>query len=155
MKWSPHFRWSVLVSMTAVSIGLLGCKPRNVMVIPPPPLVSVAKPTQEPVLEYVEFSGNTRAIDTVHLRSRVNGYLKEIHFEEGAFVKKGDLLFVIEPDQYEVALQAAKAALQKARIRWPWLTPNWLEASNWRSRTRWRSRSWMSKSRNEPLPTPT
>ena len=112
MMRSPIVRWSLLISLALLSVG---CKPRNAMVLPPPPLVSVEKPTQEPVLEYVEFSGNTRATDTVQLRSRVNGYLKEIHVEEGALVKKGDLLFLIEPDQYEVALQSANAALLKAR----------------------------------------
>ncbi|MBX9652447.1 efflux RND transporter periplasmic adaptor subunit [bacterium] len=112
MSWFSTFRWSLALS---VVIGLAGCKPRNAMVTPPPPTVSVAKPTQEPIVEYVEFSGNTRATDTVQLRSRVNGYLKEIHFEEGALVKKGELLFVIEPDQYEVELQSANAALQKAK----------------------------------------
>jgi RND family efflux transporter MFP subunit len=66
------------------------------------------------VADSIEFIGSTRAVATVELRSRVNGYLEQILFEDGATVKEGDLLFVIEQAPFHVALDAAKAELQRA-----------------------------------------
>lgn len=101
----------------ALSAAVLpgGCQDKNTYVPPPPPIVTVAQPVTEEVVEYIELTGTTQAKEKVDLRSRVNGYLKEIHFKDGAEVHKGDLLFVIEPEPYEVALASAKAALERAR----------------------------------------
>lgn len=82
---------------------------------PPPPLVTVAKPLTRNVTEYAEFTGTIRAAASVDLKARVNGYLQAIHFRDGALVREGDLLFVIDPAPYEVELQSAKANLEKAR----------------------------------------
>ncbi len=102
--------------LAATLLGLsAGCEARNEFVPPPPPKVTVAQPVMQPVRDYVEFTGNTRATATVDLRARVNGYLREINFEDGAIVQKGDVLFVIEQKPFRVALQAAQAQLQKAR----------------------------------------
>lgn len=95
--------------------GLVGCKKKNEYVEPPPPKVTVAQPITEPVTEYIELTGTTQAKEKVDLRSRVNGYLKEIKFKDGAKVSKGDLLFVIEPEPFEVELASAQAALARAR----------------------------------------
>ena len=94
-----------------------GCGPRNEFVPPPPPKVTVAEPVEQPVVETVEFNGNTRAVSTVELRSRVNGYLEKIAFEDGAIVQQGDLLFIIEQAPFQAELEAAKAARAHAALQ--------------------------------------
>lgn len=92
----------------------LGCKPANTYVPPPPPEVSVAVPIERPITEYLELTGVTRAVARVELKARVNGFLKQIAFKDGAFVQEGDLLFVIDPTPYEVERDSARASQRKA-----------------------------------------
>jgi RND family efflux transporter MFP subunit len=92
----------------------VGCRQANQLVVPPPPVVTVAQPVERPVSDTVEFVATTMPTQTVELRSQVKGYLEKILFEDGSNVKKGDLLFVIEQAPYRLALDSAKAALQKA-----------------------------------------
>jgi RND family efflux transporter MFP subunit len=75
----------------------------------------VARPIEDQVLDYLQFTGTTQATDRVDIRARVAGYLKEIAFEDGAWVEKGDLLFIIEPAPFEAALASASAQLEKAQ----------------------------------------
>jgi RND family efflux transporter MFP subunit len=102
--------WLAQIALTAVLLA--GCEQENVYKAPPPPKVTVAKPVQKAVTDYLEFTGNTQAIYTVQLRARVEGYLEALHFQDGADVKKGDLLFSIQPDQYQAQLQQAQAEVQ-------------------------------------------
>ena len=81
---------------------------------PPPPKVTVAKPMVKELVEWKEFTGQFGAVDAVDVRARVSGYLESINFADGQAVKKGDLLFVIEPKPYELALESAKAQLAEA-----------------------------------------
>jgi RND family efflux transporter MFP subunit len=83
----------------------------------PPPLVTVASPLQQEIVEWDEFTGQFAAVEYVELRARVAGYLQSVHFEDGQIVKKGDLLFVIDPRPYEIALASAKAQLDEASAR--------------------------------------
>jgi RND family efflux transporter MFP subunit len=92
-----------------------GCGASNEYVEPPPPTVTVARPESRSVTDYLEFTGTTRAINTVDVRARIQGYLREVRFEEGANVEKGDLLFVIEPEEYKARVDRAKASLEVAR----------------------------------------
>jgi RND family efflux transporter MFP subunit len=94
---------------------LTGCQPKNQFIPPPPPQVTVAQPIEKPVADSIEFVGRTAATATVDLRARVNGYLEKILFEDGATVKEGELLFVIEQAPYQIALEAAKAELERAQ----------------------------------------
>jgi RND family efflux transporter MFP subunit len=80
----------------------------------PPPAVTVAKPLLKELVEYREFTGQFEAVDYVDVRARVSGYLESINFVDGQIVKKGDLLFVIEPKPFELALQTAKADVAEA-----------------------------------------
>jgi RND family efflux transporter MFP subunit len=111
-KWLASF---LAAALGAIVVTGAGCSQPNVYQPPPPPEVSVAKPVIKEVKDYLEFTGTTRATDIVEIRARVGGYLQSIHFEDGAIVKKDDLLFVIEPEPFEVALASAKANLQKAK----------------------------------------
>ncbi|SNB75228.1 RND family efflux transporter, MFP subunit [Arboricoccus pini] len=82
---------------------------------PPPPQVTVAHPLERQVAGSTEFTGQFSAVDYVEIRAQVSGYLTEIHFTDGQIVKKGDLLFVIDPRPYEIQLQQAQARLQTAQ----------------------------------------
>lgn len=81
---------------------------------PPAPPVSVARPVVKKFQEWEVFTGRFEARDTVELRARVPGYLNEVHFTDGALVKKGDLLFTIDQRPYVAAVQQAEAALKVA-----------------------------------------
>ncbi len=104
--------WFGVLGVLAL-LGLSGCERANVFQEPPPPEVTVAKPVRQEVQNWMEFTGNTRAAARVELRARVNGYLQSIHFEDGTMVNEGDLLFVIEPTEYQVARDLAAAELHK------------------------------------------
>lgn len=82
-----------------------------------PPQVTVASPLHQEIVEWDEFTGQFAAVEYVELRARVSGYLQSIHFEDGQIVRKGDLLFVIDPRPYEIALASAKAQLDEATAR--------------------------------------
>ena len=90
---------------------------------PPPPSVRVAKPVVKDVTRYYDFTGNTEAMEFIDVKARVEGFLESIHFKESDLVKKDDLLFVIDPIQYEAKrdeaaarVRAAKAELERAQI---------------------------------------
>jgi RND family efflux transporter MFP subunit len=101
-----------------VTLAGLGCRADPGSSTPVPTTVTVAKPTIQGVTEYLSFSGNTAASDSVTLVARVEGYLEKIHFKDGAPVKAGDLLFTIQQDQYKAQLQQANAqvAAQEAAV---------------------------------------
>lgn len=83
--------------------------------VPPPPVV-VQQPKLAPMTEYVTQTGTVVAFNSVNLVARVEGYLQEIEFIDGSFVKKGKELFVIEPQPYLDKLKEAQSSVvvQKA-----------------------------------------
>jgi RND family efflux transporter MFP subunit len=93
---------------------LFGCAPKNEFQAPPPPGVTVQMPELKTVTVYESFPGRLVAHDNVDIRARVKGFLKSIDFTDGQRVKKGDLLFTIEPEQYEAAVNSAAAKLAQA-----------------------------------------
>ncbi|HWM32541.1 MAG TPA: efflux RND transporter periplasmic adaptor subunit [Methyloceanibacter sp.] len=84
---------------------------------PPPPTVTVAKPLVVEMQEWSDFTGQFEARESVEIRARVSGYLESVNFTDGQLVKKGDLLFVIEPRPYEIALAQAKAQLTQTEAQ--------------------------------------
>jgi multidrug efflux system membrane fusion protein len=84
---------------------------------PPPPGVTVAEAKDQEINEWDEFTGRIEAVDAVQIRPRVSGYIERVAFAEGKEVKKGDVLFVIDPRPYEAELARAAADLQRARTR--------------------------------------
>lgn len=82
---------------------------------PAAPDVSVADVVARPVRAWDEFSGRISAVETLDLRPRVGGYVQRVAYEEGEAVRKGDLLFEIDPRQYRAALDRAQAELERAR----------------------------------------
>ena len=92
-----------------------GCDDENAFVPPPPPAVTVAEPLRRPVVDYFQTTGTTRSAARAELRARVTGYLREVHFEDGAAVAAGEKLFTIDPRPYEAALAQARGRLEAAR----------------------------------------
>jgi len=84
---------------------------------PAPPEVQVATVIQKDVPIYVELVGTTLGSQDVEIRARVEGYLTSINFTEGSFVKKGQLLYKIDPQPFQAALSQAQANLQTAKTR--------------------------------------
>lgn len=109
---SPYALSGLLLLMTACSQQQPTAAP------PPPPKVTVSQPIHREVVEWEEYTGRLEAVESVEVRARVNGYLQSIHFKNGATVKQGDLLFVIDPRPYQAELERAKAefALANARL---------------------------------------
>ena len=82
-----------------------------------PPAVEVATPLTETIIDWDEYTGRFRAVESVVLQARVSGYLQSIHFEEGALVEQGDLLFEIDRRPFEAAVAQAEAQLEAANAR--------------------------------------
>ena len=99
-----------------MAILTVGCAAKNDYQAPPIPAVTVAKPIQRTVTVYLEETGTTEAVDVVDVRARVRGFLEKIEFEPGNQVKKGQILYQIEPKQYEAAVAAATADLSAANV---------------------------------------
>lgn len=79
--------------------------------------VTVAKPLNQAVTNWDEYTGRLRAIESVEIRARVSGYLDSIHFRDGQIVSEGDLLFIIDPRPYQAALGEAQAQVTAAEVR--------------------------------------
>lgn len=82
---------------------------------PEPFEVDVALPLKKKIIEWDEYTGRFQAIEEVDVRSRVTGYLNEIKFTDGQIVKKGDVLFIIDPRPFQYAFERATAELELAR----------------------------------------
>src|SRR3954464_5044414 len=85
---------------------------------PPPPPVTVSKPIQKSITEWDEYTGRFVPVATVEVRARVSGFIESIHFKDGQVVKKDDLLFVIDQRPYQIAVDQAKADLERARSKY-------------------------------------
>src|SRR5436305_2369300 len=115
-RWRLARSWICLTWTGA----LIGCSQGPPQLAPPePPAVPVSQPVNRVVTDYVDFTGRTDAIQAVDIRARVTGYLVEMPFQEGAEVKKGDLLFVVDPRPYKAQLDQAEGQvdLYKASLR--------------------------------------
>jgi RND family efflux transporter MFP subunit len=105
---SPRSRCRSVCSWMILLVAACG---RNRYAPPPPPEVTVTRPVEQEITIYNEFTGHTVAIEAVDVRARVAGYLQSMHFKPGENVKKGDLLFVIEPALYKARVDQAQADL--------------------------------------------
>jgi multidrug efflux system membrane fusion protein len=108
------------LSVIALSVAVAGgCKPTAAQLpAPPPPAVPISQPVERPVTDYADFTGRTNAVESVDIRARVSGYLVQMPFKEGAEVKKGDLLFEVDPRPYQAQLDQAQGQvnLYKAQL---------------------------------------
>jgi RND family efflux transporter MFP subunit len=109
---------SVLV--LGLAFGLAGCaKAPAEAPVAAPVSVTVSQPIEQEVTDYADFTGRTAAVDSVEVRARVWGYLEKVNFKEGALVKKGDVLFEIDPRLYRADLDRARGtvAQYEAHVR--------------------------------------
>ncbi len=83
----------------------------------PPMPVKVGQPIQKQVTEYADLTGRTAAVESVEIRARVWGYIDKVNFKEGMLVKKGDVLFEIDPRSYKAALNLAEGHLGSAEAK--------------------------------------
>jgi multidrug efflux system membrane fusion protein len=113
-----RFQSSVPVSAAAllVAMAAAGCaRPAAQPAEPPPPKVSVSQVVFRDVAEWDEFTGRLEAVNTVAVRPRVSGYVSAVRFREGAVVRRGDLLFQIDPRPFQAEVDRLKAGLVRAR----------------------------------------
>ena len=106
---------SATASALAIALLLAGCNDVGSKVASSAPVqVDVAEVRLTDVKIWDEFNGRVSAVDSVEIRPRVTGYITEVAYTEGSAVKKGDLLFVIDPRPYRAALEHARAQLARA-----------------------------------------
>ena len=121
-------RWAravVLLALVLVGAGLgwwllkpgAGDGAQQAMAAPPPPQVTVSTPMIKEIVEWNEYTGQFQAVEDVEIRSRVSGYLDQIHFRDGQIVQASDLLFTIDPRPFEIAVASAKAQLTESKAR--------------------------------------
>ncbi|AMK78921.1 MULTISPECIES: efflux RND transporter periplasmic adaptor subunit [Methylomonas] len=105
----------------ALQLVLLGCggsgESAGAPAAPPPPAVKIAHPLSRETTEWDEYTGRVEAINSVDIRARVGGYLESVNFTAGAKVKKGDLLFQIDPKPLKAQLNYAVAELERAKTK--------------------------------------
>jgi RND family efflux transporter MFP subunit len=108
--------WTVFIATAGAAALGAGCaKSGDAAQAPPPPQVSVATVLEKRVKDWDEFTGRFQAVETVEIRPRVSGYIDRVAFKEGGQVKRGDLLFVIDPRPYQADYDRAAADLKRAK----------------------------------------
>src|ERR1044072_766258 len=100
MTYRNFVRFSGPILAMGASVALLaGCRHNGAAAqqLPPAPSVTVAPVERREIVEWDEFTGRTEPVESVEVRPRVSGYIQEVRFQSGQLVKKGDVLFVIDP----------------------------------------------------------
>jgi multidrug efflux system membrane fusion protein len=98
--------------------SLVGCDSKPAASsAPPPPPVTVARPLQKQITEWDEYTGRFAAVASVEVRARVSGFIDSVHFKDGQVVKQGDLLFVIDPRPYKLAVEQSTADVERAKAK--------------------------------------
>ena len=109
---------SSMISVAAAALLLGACgggDPQGGQL--PPAGVGVAEVIVKPIVEWDDFTGRIQAVNTVDLQPRITGYLETVHFEEGAIVDEGDLLFTIDDREYRAAAASQRADVERAETR--------------------------------------
>lgn len=109
---------SSIFSVVLAATALIGCrKEAPQQQAPPPPPVTVAPVERQEIIEWNEFTGRTEAVEKVDLRPRVSGHVQEVKFQSGQLVKKGDVLFVIDPRWHQAEFNRREAEYEQAKVR--------------------------------------
>jgi membrane fusion protein, multidrug efflux system len=108
---------AILAALMTCLVLAAACSKKEAPPPPAPPEVQVAEVTQNDVPVYIELVGATLGAEDVEIRARVEGYLVSMNFTEGTFVKKGQLLYKIDSQPFEAALDESRANLSTARAR--------------------------------------
>ena len=95
---------------------LFGCgEGQKQQVVLPPPKVTVARPVQRTIVDHDEYVGRFVPVESVEIRARVSGYLAKVHFQDGQYVKQGDILFTIDKRPFQNTFDQAAANLETAK----------------------------------------
>lgn len=111
---------AALAAAGLLAVTLAGCGDANSKAgaaAPPAPPVSAALVLEQPVAETQEFSGRLEAVERVDIRARVSGFITAVNFKPGSEVKKGEVLFVVDPRPYQAEANRASAAAASARAK--------------------------------------
>ncbi len=116
VKNTSNFRYGLLGS-AALLLATAGCSRSSVQAAPamPAPLVTVVKATAQDVPKYLDEIGRNAAFESVTVTPQVGGRIVERRFQDGENLKKGQLLFVVDPRPYKAQLDSAQASLAQAR----------------------------------------
>ena len=111
----PNFY--LLTALSTLTIGLLtaGCGAKASRQGPPPPQVTIAPVEQKDIVEWRGFTGRTEPVESVEIRPRTSGYIQEVRFQSGQLVKKGDVLFVIDPRWNQAVFDQRQAEYKQAQ----------------------------------------
>ncbi len=107
----------MLLSLTAASVAACGGGNADGMPQLPPAGVGVAEVVVKPIVEWDDFTGRIQAVNTVQLQPRITGYIESVHFDEGAIVEDGQLLFTIDDREYAAAVASVRADVVRAETR--------------------------------------
>jgi RND family efflux transporter MFP subunit len=105
----------ITILMGAAAGVLTGCGRAAAQPQTPPPTVTVAPVEQKEIVEWSEFTGRTEPVESVEIRPRTSGYIQEVRFQSGQVVKKGDVLFVIDPRWNQATFDQRQAEYEQAK----------------------------------------
>ena len=114
-KFIASLRASVLVLAASVA-AITGCGHKAAQQMPPPLPVTVTPVEKKELVEWDEFTGRIEPVETVEVRPRVSGYLQEVRFQSGQLVKKGDVLFSIDPRWHQATFDQRQAEFEQAKV---------------------------------------
>ncbi len=103
------------VSALAISLLITGCSQRITQQAAATANVTVAPVEQKEIVEWSDFTGRTEPVDSVEIRPRTSGYIQEVRFQSGQLVKKGDVLFVIDPRWNQAVFDQRQAEYEQAQ----------------------------------------
>jgi multidrug efflux system membrane fusion protein len=107
---------SFVLILALLAVAATGCGRNAVQTKPALPAVTVAPVEQKEVVERDEFTGRIEPVESVEIRPRVSGYIQEVKFQSGQMVKKGDLLFQIDPRWHQATFEQRQAEFQQAKV---------------------------------------
>jgi membrane fusion protein, multidrug efflux system len=106
-------RAKLAIAAMTVAIGVTGLADASAQQAPPAMPVAVAEPLAKRITQWDSYSGRFEAVQMVELRPRVSGFVQGIHFKDGQIVKAGDLLYTLEKNTFEIAVESAQAEVAR------------------------------------------
>jgi RND family efflux transporter MFP subunit len=106
-----------ILALTAAIPLMSGCGGSHAQPPPPVPSVTVAPVQQRDIVEWEEFTGRTEPVQSVEVRPRVSGYIQEVRIQSGQLVKKGDVLFIIDPRWHQAEFDRRQAEAERVRVQ--------------------------------------